>query len=164
VLDEDEFAKTADSRAFQAQQVRLIRPTTQHVRLPQMRGPLDNSMRASERKNKSPSEYSNPTSDADTRTAVADQQTKSEPKAGARGRIPTTRTATGGQPEDTPGSWAAYRLRRRTGRCHPRRAPLPKKEMNVIRDEIRKVREQQKLIPGSHHRIQQKTTISTTRP
>ncbi|KAF4982631.1 hypothetical protein FZEAL_1780 [Fusarium zealandicum] len=161
VLDEDEFAKTLIPELFKhnnyASFVRQLNMYGFHKRV----GLSDNSMRASERKNKSPSEYSNPYfrrghpnllwlinkpksgSKAKKGGKSADGENDSEEEIvmneetlgqglGASSTPAGRSLPAGGEPQPVP----------------------PKKEMTVIREELNRVRDQQKLILGAINQLQ----------
>lgn len=161
VLDEDEFAKTLIPELFKhnnyASFVRQLNMYGFHKRV----GLSDNSMRASERKNKSPSEYHNPffrRGHPNLLWLINKPKTRSSKKASSKNEglevdsdedqildEGTTQNVTAG-PSAPP----------------PRALPpppsesqqLPKKEMSLIREELTKVREQQKMILGAINRLQ----------
>lgn len=160
VLDEDEFAKTLIPELFKhnkyASFVRQLNMYGFHKCV----GLSDNSMRASERKNKSPSEYANPYFRRGHPNLLwLINKPKSEPKAGARsGKAGDEKDSDEeGLQEDPVSFQSGPSNALPAGRALPAAegTPLQKKEMGVIRDEIRKVREQQKLILGAINRIQQ---------
>lgn len=157
VLDEDEFAKTLIPELFKhnnyASFVRQLNMYGFHKCV----GLSDNSMRASERKNKSPSEYSNPyfrRGHPNLLWLINKPKGKKETTAkGASGRADSDEE--GGNEENIghagPSSTAVP-----PGRTLPstETPPPPKKEMSVIREELSKVREQQKLILGAINALQ----------
>ncbi|KEY66963.1 hypothetical protein S7711_05083 [Stachybotrys chartarum IBT 7711] len=158
VLDEDEFAKTLIPELFKhnkyASFVRQLNMYGFHKRV----GLSDNSMRASERKNKSPSEYSNPFfrrghpnllwlinkpssgNKSKKGSKSADGDVDSEEEVGVEEPLNTTTTAA-----NVP-----------TGRSLPpaESQPLQKKEMAVIREDIKTLRDQQKYILGAITQLQ----------
>ncbi|KHN98294.1 Peptidyl-prolyl cis-trans isomerase, cyclophilin-type [Metarhizium album ARSEF 1941] len=166
VLDEDEFAKTLIPELFKhnnyASFVRQLNMYGFHKRV----GLSDNSMRASERKNKSPSEYHNPFFRRGHPNLL---WLINKPKSRATAKKSSTKNEGGEMDSDedqiqdevvaqnTPaGSNVA------AGRSLPS-APttssaepqgLPKKEMTLIREELNKVREQQKMIHKAINQLQ----------
>lgn len=158
VLDEDEFAKTLIPELFKhnnyASFVRQLNMYGFHKRV----GLSDNSMRASERKNKSPSEYSNPYFRRGHPNLL---WLINKPKSGSKSKKGNKATEGDGDSEDEVGNEevAGQGLGTSnipTGRSLPaaESQPLPKKEMTLIREELTKVREQQKLILGAINRLQ----------
>ncbi|KAM0277033.1 hypothetical protein ACHAQH_006163 [Verticillium albo-atrum] len=160
VLDEDEFAKTLIPELFKhnnyASFVRQLNMYGFHKRV----GLSDNSMRASERKNKSPSEYSNPYfrrghpnllwlinkpkngggKGNSKKVKAPEGEVESEEEAGFEDNMP--------QGLNIPPA-------AQTTRALPQsNMPLEKKEMAMIREELAKVRDQQKIILGAINRIQ----------
>ncbi|KAH6702249.1 hypothetical protein VD0002_g1337 [Verticillium dahliae] len=160
VLDEDEFAKTLIPELFKhnnyASFVRQLNMYGFHKRV----GLSDNSMRASERKNKSPSEYSNPYfrrghpnllwlinkpkngggKGGNKKAKAPEGEVESEEEVGFDENLP--------QGLNIPAA-------AQTTRALPQsNMPLEKKEMAMIREELAKVRDQQKIILGAINRIQ----------
>ncbi|KAI9158328.1 Heat shock factor protein [Paramyrothecium foliicola] len=158
VLDEDEFAKTLIPELFKhnnyASFVRQLNMYGFHKRV----GLSDNSMRASERKNKSPSEYSNPffrRGHPNLLWLINKPKSGKQNKKGAKNpdgdqdseeeavhdEIPNHGISTSNIP---------------TGRSlpAPESQPLQRKEMAVIREELGSLREQQKLILNAINRLQ----------
>lgn len=161
VLDEDEFAKTLIPELFKhnkyASFVRQLNMYGFHKCV----GLSDNSMRASERKNKSPSEYANPYFRRGHPNLLwLINKPKSDPKPGT-GKA--AKAADAGDSDDdgvnddgtANHSAAVGALPPSRALPSPEGAPIQKKEIGVIREELRKVREQQKLILGAINRIQQ---------
>ncbi|TWU74096.1 stress-responsive transcription factor hsf1 [Metarhizium rileyi] len=164
VLDEDEFAKTLIPELFKhnnyASFVRQLNMYGFHKRV----GLSDNSMRASERKNKSPSEYHNPFFRRGHPNLL---WLINKPKSRATSKKSANKNEGGEVDSDeehiqdevtTQNTAAATSIP--TGRSLPS-APsasepqaLPKKEMTLIREELSKVREQQKMILGVINRLQ----------
>ncbi|KAM0330510.1 hypothetical protein ACHAQA_003457 [Verticillium albo-atrum] len=160
VLDEDEFAKTLIPELFKhnnyASFVRQLNMYGFHKRV----GLSDNSMRASERKNKSPSEYSNPYfrrghpnllwlinkpkngggKGGGKKAKAPEGEVESEEEVGFEDNLP--------QGLNIPAA-------AQTTRALPQsNMPLEKKEMAMIREELAKVRDQQKIILNAINRIQ----------
>ncbi|KOS22073.1 Heat shock factor protein [Escovopsis weberi] len=160
VVDEDEFAKKLIPELFKhnnyASFVRQLNMYGFHKCV----GLSDNSMRASERKNKSPSEYSNPYFRRGHPNLL---WLINKPKPGGKGKK-------GGKIQegdaDSDDELAHEEITGLQGMTTPNMAgrslppagaepqPLPKKEMITIRDELQKVREQQKLILSAINRLQ----------
>ncbi|KAL7951005.1 hypothetical protein V8C42DRAFT_308236 [Trichoderma barbatum] len=162
VLDEDEFAKTLIPELFKhnnyASFVRQLNMYGFHKCV----GLSDNSMRASERKNKSPSEYSNPYFRRGHPNLL---WLINKPKSGGKSKKGNKSQDGDGDSEDDGGheeilaSHQGVPVTNTAGRSLPAAAgtesqPLPKKEMALIKEELQKVREQQKLILGAINRLQ----------
>ncbi|OAA70368.1 Heat shock factor (HSF)-type, DNA-binding protein [Cordyceps fumosorosea ARSEF 2679] len=157
VLDEDEFAKRLIPELFKhnnyASFVRQLNMYGFHKCV----GLSDNSMRASERKFKSPSEYKNPyfrRGHPNLLWLINKPKGKKEATAkGASGQIGSDDDVDNedgpGQPSTTGGNVPAGRTLPSTESAAP-----PKKEIAVIREELHKVREQQKLILGAINALQ----------
>jgi heat shock transcription factor len=158
VLDEDEFAKTLIPELFKhnnyASFVRQLNMYGFHKRV----GLSDNSMRASERKNKSPSEYSNPffrRGHPNLLWLINKPKSGSKSKKGgknAEGEADSEEEV--GHDETTGHGLSNSNIP--TGRSlpAPESQPLQKKEMTVIREELNSLREQQKLILNAINRLQ----------
>ncbi|KAM0205355.1 hypothetical protein ACHAQI_009219 [Fusarium lateritium] len=158
VLDEDEFAKTLIPELFKhnnyASFVRQLNMYGFHKRV----GLSDNSMRASERKNKSPSEYSNPyfrRGHPNLLWLINKPKSGSKAKKGAKGMEGDNDSEEEGINEEilTSGLGPSVAQPPRSLPASESQPP-PKKEMTVIREELSKVREQQKLILGAINRLQ----------
>lgn len=189
VLDEDEFAKTLIPELFKhnnyASFVRQLNMYGFHKRV----GLSDNSMRASERKNKSPSEYSNPYFRRGHPNLL---WLINKPKSGAKGAKKTHKSE---EPESddehhhhhhddhqpqhhyhhAPKALPAASAGPGSGGVAPGGAAagpgtgvggvagastggeggLPRKEMALIREELKQVREQQQLISRTITHLQQ---------
>ncbi|OLN92012.1 Heat shock factor protein [Colletotrichum chlorophyti] len=158
VLDEDEFAKKLIPDLFKhnnyASFVRQLNMYGFHKRV----GLSDNSMRASERKNKSPSEYSNPFFRRGHPNLL---WLINKPKSGNKGKKGAKNAEVEGDSEEDGivedginqgiGATSAP-----SSRALPSsEMPLQKKEMALIREELAKVREQQRMIMTAIQRIQQ---------
>lgn len=121
-------------------------------------GLSDNSMRASERKNKSPSEYYNPffrRGHPNLLWLINKPKSGSKAKKGGKNAEGEGDSDEDGGTEDV----ATQGLGTSTasaGRSLPaaETPPLPKKEMAVIKEELTKVREQQKMILGAINQLQ----------
>ena len=159
VLDEDEFAKTLIPNLYKhnkyASFVRQLNMYGFHKRV----GLSDNSMRASERKHKNPSEYHNPffrRGHPDLLWLI--NKTKSKAPAKNKGEDDgegddELGNEGGGDGTGASGSGAT------AGRALPaagdaQQSTAPKKEMTVIREELNKVRDQQKMILTAINRLQ----------
>ncbi|KAM0236595.1 hypothetical protein ACHAP5_009326 [Fusarium lateritium] len=158
VLDEDEFAKTLIPELFKhnnyASFVRQLNMYGFHKRV----GLSDNSMRASERKNKSPSEYSNPyfrRGHPNLLWLINKPKSGSKAKKGAKGMEGDNDSEEEGITEEilTSGLGPSVAQPPRSLPASESQPP-PKKEMTVVREELSKVREQQKLILGAINRLQ----------
>ncbi|PTB63898.1 heat shock factor-type DNA-binding domain-containing protein [Trichoderma citrinoviride] len=161
VLDEDEFAKTLIPELFKhnnyASFVRQLNMYGFHKCV----GLSDNSMRASERKNKSPSEYSNPyfrRGHPNLLWLINKPKSGGKSKKGNKGQDADGDSEEDGAHEEI-ASHPGAPVTSTTGRSLPAVAgteapPLPKKEMALIKEELQKVREQQKLILGAINRLQ----------
>jgi heat shock transcription factor len=162
VLDEDEFAKTLIPELFKhnnyASFVRQLNMYGFHKRV----GLSDNSMRASERKNKSPSEYSNPyfrRGHPNLLWLINKPKSGSKAKKGAKGVEGDNDSEDEAANEEVLTSGLGP-----SAAQPPRSLPAgesqaaPKKEMTLIREELSKVRDQQKLILGAINRLQRNNT------
>ncbi|TQN74298.1 Heat shock factor protein [Colletotrichum shisoi] len=160
VLDEDEFAKKLIPDLFKhnnyASFVRQLNMYGFHKRV----GLSDNSMRASERKNKSPSEYSNPFFRRGHPNLL---WLINKPKGGNKGKKSGKNAEVEGDSEedvvvtdDAMGQgFGATSTPASKALPSPSDMPLQKKEMVLIREELAKVREQQRMIMTAIQRIQQ---------
>ncbi|KND94074.1 Heat shock factor protein [Tolypocladium ophioglossoides CBS 100239] len=158
VLDEDEFAKTLIPELFKhnnyASFVRQLNMYGFHKRV----GLSDNSMRASERKNKSPSEYYNPffrRGHPNLLWLINQPKSGSKAKKGGKNAEGEGDSDEDGGNEDvaTQGLGASTASASRSLPAAESQ-PLPKKEMAVIKEELTKVREQQKMILGAINQLQ----------
>ncbi|PHH73462.1 hypothetical protein CDD80_3816 [Ophiocordyceps camponoti-rufipedis] len=158
VLDEDEFAKTLIPELFKhnnyASFVRQLNMYGFHKRV----GLSDNSMRASERKNKSPSEYYNPFFRRGHPNLL---WLINKPKGGSKAKKGGKPTEGEGESEDDNGheDAAAQVLSNAgipVGRPSPAvdAQPLQKKDMSLIREELTRMRDQQKMILGAINQLQ----------
>ncbi|KAL7926589.1 hypothetical protein ACQKWADRAFT_143955 [Trichoderma austrokoningii] len=161
VLDEDEFAKTLIPELFKhnnyASFVRQLNMYGFHKCV----GLSDNSMRASERKNKSPSEYSNPYFRRGHPNLL---WLINKPKSGGKSKKGNKGLDGDGDSEEEvihedilahqgiPSANTTNRSLPAAGT--EANQALPKKEMSLIKEELQKVREQQKLILGAINRLQ----------
>ncbi|KJZ80479.1 hypothetical protein HIM_00329 [Hirsutella minnesotensis 3608] len=158
VLDEDEFAKTLIPELFKhnnyASFVRQLNMYGFHKRV----GLSDNSMRASERKNKSPSEYYNPffrRGHPNLLWLINKPKSGSKAKKGAKHQEGEGESDEDNVHEDGAGQGLGA-TNTPVGRSLPptETQPIQKKEMALIRDELTKVREQQKMILGAINQLQ----------
>ncbi|PHH88862.1 hypothetical protein CDD83_6962 [Cordyceps sp. RAO-2017] len=158
VLDEDEFAKTLIPELFKhnnyASFVRQLNMYGFHKRV----GLSDNSMRASERKNKSPSEYYNPFFRRGHPNLL---WLINKPKSGSKAKKGSKQAEGEGDSDEDNGhdegpTQGLGTPNVSTGRSLPaaETQPLQKKEMALIREELTKVREQQKMILGAINQLQ----------
>lgn len=161
MLDEDEFAKTLIPELFKhnnyASFVRQLNMYGFHKCV----GLSDNSMRASERKNKSPSEYSNPyfrRGHPNLLWLINKPKTGGKSKKGGKNVEGDVDSEEDMVPDDLTGQQGLSASANVGGRSLPAgpadTQPLPKKEMALIREELHRVREQQKLILGAINRLQ----------
>ncbi|KAL0941105.1 HSF-type DNA-binding protein [Colletotrichum truncatum] len=159
VLDEDEFAKKLIPDLFKhnnyASFVRQLNMYGFHKRV----GLSDNSMRASERKNKSPSEYSNPFFRRGHPNLL---WLINKPKSGNKGKKGAKNAEVEGDSEEDgivedgiAQGLGANSIPSGRALPSPTDMPLQKKEMALIREELAKLREQQRLIMTAIQRIQQ---------
>jgi heat shock transcription factor len=162
VLDEDEFAKTLIPELFKhnnyASFVRQLNMYGFHKRV----GLSDNSMRASERKNKSPSEYSNPYFRRGHPNLL---WLINKPKSGSKAKKGSKGAEGDNDSEDEVVNEEVLTSGLGPTTAQPPRSlpagesqPVPKKEMSLIREELSKVRDQQKLILGAITRLQRNNT------
>lgn len=121
-------------------------------------GLSDNSMRASERKNKSPSEYSNPYFRRGHPNLL---WLINKPKSGSKAKKGGKNADGEGDSEEEVGQEESLGQGLGTsnvpsGRSLPaaESQPLQKKEMALIREEVNKMRDQQKLILNTINRLQ----------
>lgn len=121
-------------------------------------GLSDNSMRASERKNKSPSEYSNPYFRRGHPNLL---WLINKSKGGGKGKKSKTNDGEGDSEEDGVPDDTAAQASSVGGAQGPRALPtadsqaVSRKEMNHVREELVKMRDQQKLIKQTISRLQQ---------
>lgn len=162
MLDEDEFAKTLIPELFKhnnyASFVRQLNMYGFHKRV----GLSDNSMRASERKNKSPSEYSNPYFRRGHPNLL---WLINKPKSGSKAKKGSKGAEGDNDSEDDVANEEVLTSGLGPTAAQPPRSlpagesqPAPKKEMGLIREELSKVRDQQKLILGAINRLQRNNT------
>ncbi|RDA91147.1 hypothetical protein CP533_0455 [Ophiocordyceps camponoti-saundersi (nom. inval.)] len=158
VLDEDEFAKTLIPELFKhnnyASFVRQLNMYGFHKRV----GLSDNSMRASERKNKSPSEYHNPFFRRGHPNLL---WLINKPKGGSKSKKGGKQTEGDGESDEDNGHEDATaqvlgNANVSVGRPPPvaETQPLHKKDMTLIREELSRMREQQKMILGAINQLQ----------
>ncbi|PFH57756.1 hypothetical protein XA68_14599 [Ophiocordyceps unilateralis] len=159
VLDEDEFAKTLIPELFKhnnyASFVRQLNMYGFHKRV----GLSDNSMRASERKNKSPSEYYNPFFRRGHPNLL---WLINKPKGGSKAKKGGGKHTEGdGESDEDNGHEEATsqflgNVGVPVGRPPPAAdtQPLQKKDMSLVREELTRMREQQKMILGAINQLQ----------
>lgn len=158
VLDEDEFAKTLIPELFKhnnyASFVRQLNMYGFHKRV----GLSDNSMRASERKNKSPSEYYNPFFRRGHPNLL---WLINKPKGGSKAKKGSKHVEGDGESDEDNGHEDAPAQPPGTSTVPASRPlptnksqPLQKKEITLLREELGKVREQQKMILGAINQLQ----------
>lgn len=161
VLDEDEFAKTLIPEYFKhsnyASFVRQLNMYGFHKRV----GLSDNSMRASERKNKSPSEYSNPYFRRGHPNLL---WLINKPKSGGtgKGKGQQHKNADESEQNEETGHDNVQGQAQGTSSAHvPKSLPpagddsMQRKEMVVIQNELKQVREQQRVISRTIAQLQQ---------
>lgn len=156
MLDEDEFAKTLIPELFKhnnyASFVRQLNMYGFHKCV----GLSDNSMRASERKNKSPSEYKNPyfrRGHPNLLWLINKPKGKKETAKNASGQAGSDDEQTNEDSANQPGPSSVHVPAGRTLPSTESTAP-PKQEIAVIKEEIQNLREQQKLIRGAISALQ----------
>lgn len=157
VLDEDEFAKTLIPELFKhnnyASFVRQLNMYGFHKCV----GLSDNSMRASERKNKSPSEYKNPYFRRGHPNLLwLINKPKGKKEAGAKngsGQTGSDDELVNEDGANPPGPKSVNVPADRTLPTTENTTP-PKKEIAVIKEEIQNLREQQKMIRGAINDLQ----------
>jgi heat shock transcription factor len=158
VLDEDRFAKTLIPELFKhnnyASFVRQLNMYGFHKRV----GLSDNSMRASERKNKSLSEYSNPYFRRDHPNLlwlINKPNSGSKVNKGAKGAEGDNDSEEEVGNEEVLGPGLGASTTQPTQSLPGVESqPMPKKEMALIREKLNKVRDQQNLILGAINRLQ----------
>ncbi|EXA31485.1 hypothetical protein BFJ63_vAg17980 [Fusarium oxysporum f. sp. narcissi] len=158
VLDEDEFAKTLIPELFKHNNytsfVRQLNTYGFHKRM----GLSDNSMRASERKNKSSSEYSNPyfrRGHPNLLWLINKPKSSSKAKKGAKGAEGNdNREEEVGNEEVLGPGLEALTTQPTQSLPAGESQSMPKKEVTLIRAELNKVRDQQKLILSAINRLQ----------
>lgn len=163
VLDEDEFARTLIPELFKhnnyASFVRQLNMYGFHKRV----GLSDNSMRASERKNKSPSEYYNPFFRRGHPNLL---WLINKPKGGGKGKKVSKGNDGDVESEDEVGNDDMPSQGQSQPAAHQGRPyalpdpqqPMPRKEIAVIKDELSKVRHQQTVILQTIARLQKNNT------
>ncbi|KAF5708084.1 heat shock factor [Fusarium mundagurra] len=158
VLDEDEFAKTLIPELFKhnnyASFVRQLNMYGFHkcVRL------SDNSRRANESKNKSPSEYSNPyfrRGHPNLLWLINKPKSGSKTKRDAKGAKGDNGSEEEAGNEEVLGPGLAASTTQPTQSLPDGESqPMPKRKITFIREELNKVCDQQKLILGAINRLQ----------
>ncbi|EXL90008.1 hypothetical protein NOF04DRAFT_1093069 [Fusarium oxysporum II5] len=158
VLDEDEFAKTLIPELFKhnnyASFVRQLNMYGFHKCV----GLSDNSMRASESKNKGPSEYSNPyfrRGHPNLLWLINKPKSGSKTKKDAKGAKGDNDSEEEAWNEEVLGPGLAASTTQPTQSLPDGESqPVPKRKVTFIREELSKVRDQQKLILGAINRLQ----------
>lgn len=161
MLDEDEFAKTLIPELFKhnnyASFVRQLNMYGFHKRV----GLSDNSMRASERKNKSPSEYSNPYFRRGHPNLL---WLINKPRSGGssgKGKEQQSKSTEEAEHDEAGHDEAHSHAQGTPGAHAPKSLPaagegsMQRKDVAVIRDELKQVREQQRLISRTIAQLQQ---------
>ncbi|KAJ4177594.1 Heat shock transcription factor [Fusarium falciforme] len=157
VLDEDEFAKTLIPELFKhsnyASFVRQLNTYGFHKRVRLS----DNSMRAGVRKNKNPSEYSNPYFRRGHQNLLG---LINKPKGGSKAKKGVENASGDNGSEEEVGTEEVLgqgqgASNTQAGRSFPAGESQPLlKEMTLIGKELNKVRDQQKLVLGAINRLQ----------
>ncbi|KAI5864314.1 hypothetical protein GGS23DRAFT_595947 [Durotheca rogersii] len=160
VLDEDEFAKTLIPELFKhnnyASFVRQLNMYGFHKKV----GLSDNSMKASERKNKSPSEYYNPYFKRGHPNLLwlinkpkSGTSKKTGKKRGDEGDMESDEDAP--VPEDVIGHAFPQQTAQARALPAPESGPLQKKELAVVRDQMAALQQRQKQISEAIQRLRQ---------
>lgn len=155
VVDEEEFAKKLIPELFKhnnyASFVRQLNMYGFHKRV----GLSDNSMRASERKNKSPSEYSNPYFRRGYPNLL---WLITKPKSNSKAKKPNKSTDPDADSDEEPtspvGQPSYPALPFNMSLSEPNNG-LKKKELALIRDEFKKIRDHQQVILTRMQRLEQ---------
>lgn len=152
VVDEEEFAKKLIPELFKhnnyASFVRQLNMYGFHKRV----GLSDNSMRASERKNKSPSEYSNPYFRRGHPNLL---WLITKPKSNSKAKKVTKSPENEADSEEEVGPDETQGYANLSGGMSLSEIGGPKKDISVFRDEFKKIREHQQLILQRMQRLEQ---------
>ncbi|PKS12168.1 hypothetical protein jhhlp_001466 [Lomentospora prolificans] len=155
VVDEEEFAKKLIPELFKhnnyASFVRQLNMYGFHKRV----GLSDNSMRASERKNKSPSEYSNPyfrRGHPNLLWLITKPKSSSKAKKSSKSTDPEVDSD---EEAGSPTGQSAYPPVPQNMSLSETNSALKKKELALIRDEFKKIREHQQVILSRMQRLEQ---------
>ncbi|SPO03849.1 related to heat shock transcription factor [Cephalotrichum gorgonifer] len=152
VVDEEEFAKKLIPELFKhnnyASFVRQLNMYGFHKRV----GLSDNSMRASERKNKSPSEYSNPYFRRGHPNLL---WLITKPKGNSKAKKPNKNPDQDVDSEEDAGADEAQPYATVQGGMSLSEVGASKKDISVFRDEFKKIREHQQVILSRMQRLEQ---------
>lgn len=152
MVDEEEFAKKLIPELFKhnnyASFVRQLNMYGFHKRV----GLSDNSMRASERKNKSPSEYSNPYFRRGHPNLL---WLITKPKSNSKAKKATKSPENEADSEEEVGADETPGYANLSGGMSLSEIGGPKKDLSVFRDEFKKIREHQQLILQRMQRLEQ---------
>ncbi|RYO74093.1 hypothetical protein DL766_004914 [Monosporascus sp. MC13-8B] len=159
VLDEDEFAKTLIPELFKhnnyASFVRQLNMYGFHKKV----GLSDNSMKASERKNKSPSEYYNPyfrRGHPNLLWLINKPKSGNSKKSKKRGEeVEGDSDEDGVAADDSLGQGFPQHTTTTRALSAPESGPLQKKELALVRDQMATLQQQQKTISAAIAQLRQ---------